>query len=138
MRGPRTWAVAVRTPEDEIELVVHDAPTWAERWAKVPVLRGVMALGESMSLGFKALRSEEQQLAEHFARRDVAEARLATAFREPIDAGQARLHQIDRSRLGARRKDHFAAQVAACVRAAFELREFVLAQLGEPVDLPQG
>jgi uncharacterized protein YqhQ len=65
MRGPRTWAVAVRTPENEIELVVHDAPTWAEKWAKVPVLRGVMALGESMSLGFKALAwSADRQLPE--------------------------------------------------------------------------
>ena len=36
MRGPRTWAVAVRTPEGEIEVVTHDAPTWAERWAKMP------------------------------------------------------------------------------------------------------
>ena len=65
MRGPRTWAVAVRTPENEIELVVHDAPSWAERWAKVPILRGVMALGESMSLGFKALAwSADRQLPE--------------------------------------------------------------------------
>jgi uncharacterized protein YqhQ len=65
MRGPRTWAVAVRTPENEIELVVHDAPTWAERWAKFPVFRGVMALGESLSLGFKALAwSADRQLPE--------------------------------------------------------------------------
>jgi uncharacterized protein YqhQ len=55
MRGARTWAVAVRTPEGEIEVEVHDAPTWAERWSKTPLLRGVMGLGESMSLGFKAL-----------------------------------------------------------------------------------
>jgi uncharacterized protein YqhQ len=65
MRGPRTWAVAVRTPENEIELVVHDAPSWAERWAKIPILRGVMALGESLSLGFKALAwSADRQLPE--------------------------------------------------------------------------
>ena len=55
MRGARTWAVAVRTPEGEIEIEVHDAPTWAERWAKIPLLRGVMALAESLALGFKAL-----------------------------------------------------------------------------------
>lgn len=65
MRGPRSWAVAVRTPDDEIELVVHDAPTWAERWSKVPILRGVMALAESLSLGFKALAwSADRQLPE--------------------------------------------------------------------------
>ncbi len=65
MRGPRTWAVAVRTPDDDIELMVHDAPTWAERWSKIPVVRGVMALAESLSLGFKALAwSADRQLPE--------------------------------------------------------------------------
>jgi uncharacterized protein YqhQ len=65
MRGPRTWAVAVRTPDDDIELMVHDAPTWAERWSKLPIARGVMALAESLSLGFKALAwSADRQLPE--------------------------------------------------------------------------
>jgi uncharacterized protein YqhQ len=65
MRGPRTWAVAVRTPDDDIELTVHDAPVWAERWSKIPIVRGVMALAESLSLGFKALAwSADRQLPE--------------------------------------------------------------------------
>jgi uncharacterized protein YqhQ len=65
MRGPRTWAVAVRTPDDDIELAVHDAPTWAQKWSKAPIVRGVMALGESLSLGFKALAwSADRQLPE--------------------------------------------------------------------------
>ena len=65
MRGASTWAVAVRTPEGGIETVVHDAPTWAEKWSKVPLLRGIMNLGESMSLGFKALTwSAERQIPE--------------------------------------------------------------------------
>jgi len=55
MRGSRSWAVAVRTPEGDIEVETHEAPTWAQRWAKVPIFRGIMALAESMSLGFKAL-----------------------------------------------------------------------------------
>ena len=55
MRGERTWAVAVRTPEGDIEIETNEAPSWAERWSKVPLVRGVMALGESMALGFKAL-----------------------------------------------------------------------------------
>ena len=65
MRGARTWAVAARTPEGEIELVVNDAPTWAERWSKVPVVRGVTSLAESMALGFKALSwSADRQIPE--------------------------------------------------------------------------
>ena len=55
MRGERSWAVAVRTPEGDIEIEIHDTPTWAEKWAKIPLVRGVMALAESMSLGMKAL-----------------------------------------------------------------------------------
>ncbi len=55
MRGESTWAVAVRTPEGTIDVEVHDAPSWAERYAKVPLVRGVMNLAESMTLGMKAL-----------------------------------------------------------------------------------
>ncbi|HEX6311158.1 MAG TPA: DUF1385 domain-containing protein [Acidimicrobiia bacterium] len=55
MRGERTWAVAVRTLEGDIEIETHDAPTWAQRWSKIPLVRGVMTLAESLSLGFKAL-----------------------------------------------------------------------------------
>ena len=55
MRGERSWAVAVRTPEGDVEIETHEAPTWAERWSKFPIVRGVVALGESLTLGFKAL-----------------------------------------------------------------------------------
>ncbi len=65
MRGPHKWAVAVRTPDGDIEVVTHEAPSWAERWQKIPILRGVMALGESLGLGFKALAwSAERQIPE--------------------------------------------------------------------------
>jgi uncharacterized protein YqhQ len=55
MRGERTWAVAVRTLDGDIEVETHEAPRWAERWSKIPLVRGVMALAESLTLGFKAL-----------------------------------------------------------------------------------
>jgi uncharacterized protein YqhQ len=55
MRGERTWAVSVRNPDGDITTEVHDAPTWAERWSKLWIVRGLMALAESMALGFKAL-----------------------------------------------------------------------------------
>ncbi len=55
MRGVTTWAVAVRTPDGDIEVAVHDVPGWAERYNKIPLLRGVMNLAESMSLGMRAL-----------------------------------------------------------------------------------
>ena len=40
MRGERTWAIAVRTPEGDIEIETHETPTWAERWAKIPLCAG--------------------------------------------------------------------------------------------------
>jgi uncharacterized protein YqhQ len=65
MRGARTWSVAVRSPDGGIELAVNDAPSWAERWSKMPIVRGVMSLAESLNLGFKALLwSAHRQLPE--------------------------------------------------------------------------
>ena len=55
MRGVSTWAVAVRTPDGDIDVAVHDVPGWAEKYSKIPLVRGVMNLGESMGLGMKAL-----------------------------------------------------------------------------------
>ncbi len=55
MRGETAWAVAVRNPEGGIEVEVNDAPSWAQKYSKVPVVRGVTTLVESLSLGFKAL-----------------------------------------------------------------------------------
>jgi len=55
MRGERSWAVAVRMPDGAIDIDVQDAPSWAERYARIPLLRGVMALAESLTLGFRAL-----------------------------------------------------------------------------------
>jgi len=65
MRGERHWAAAVRTPDGGIEVVVHDAPHWTDRWAHVPIVRGVVSLAESLALGFRALTwSADRQLPE--------------------------------------------------------------------------
>jgi len=65
MRGERRWAVASRAPDGEIVIDVHDVPGWGDRWAKVPMVRGVVNLAESMMLGMKALTwSGNQQLPE--------------------------------------------------------------------------
>jgi uncharacterized protein YqhQ len=57
MRGISVWAVAVRRPDGEIEISSEPIRPWATRhrlW-RLPILRGVVALGESMKIGFKAL-----------------------------------------------------------------------------------
>ena len=65
MRGENTWAVAVRNPDGEIVVDVRDVPGWSERYRKIPILRGVMGLGESLGLGYRALTwSANQQVPE--------------------------------------------------------------------------
>ncbi|HXE46086.1 MAG TPA: DUF1385 domain-containing protein [Conexibacter sp.] len=90
MRGIRTWAVAVRKPsaeqlathdeglapdeaaEGEIAVVTRPLNSWLRRHRalRMPVIRGVIALGESLKVGFDALGisanaqlpDEEQQI----------------------------------------------------------------------------
>jgi uncharacterized protein YqhQ len=57
MRGPSNWAVAVRKPDGAIAQVskrVESAMT-RHRWLRLPIVRGVVALGESLAIGFRAL-----------------------------------------------------------------------------------
>jgi uncharacterized protein YqhQ len=75
MRGIKTWAVAVRKPseeqlaahqdgldpqqaaEGEIAVVTEPLDSWLRRHRalRLPVIRGVVALGESLKVGFNAL-----------------------------------------------------------------------------------
>ena len=68
MRGVSTWAVAVRKPGPdgadgsgaqlgEIEVTSEPLVSWAKRHRllRLPVIRGVVALGESLKIGFRAL-----------------------------------------------------------------------------------
>jgi uncharacterized protein YqhQ len=57
MRGVSTWAVAVRKPEGEIEVTSEPIVSWAKRHRVLrwPVIRGVVALAESLKIGFRAL-----------------------------------------------------------------------------------
>jgi len=65
MRGASTWAIAVRTPDGEINVDVREVPGWSERYSHIPVLRGITGLAESIGLGYQALTwSANQQVAE--------------------------------------------------------------------------
>jgi uncharacterized protein YqhQ len=57
MRGPGNWAVAVRTPGGGIAQVSRQIDSaMGHHWVlRLPVVRGVMALGESLAIGFRAL-----------------------------------------------------------------------------------
>jgi uncharacterized protein YqhQ len=57
MRGPGNWAVAVRTPSGRIAQVARPIDSAMARhvFFRLPIIRGVMALGESLAIGFRAL-----------------------------------------------------------------------------------
>jgi uncharacterized protein YqhQ len=57
MRGPSAWSVAVRKPDGVIAEVNQPIASvlLRHRWLRIPIVRGVVALGESLAIGFKAL-----------------------------------------------------------------------------------
>jgi len=57
MRSPSNWALAVRKPDGEIaEVNSPIRSVMARHWVfRLPVIRGVIALGESLAIGFRAL-----------------------------------------------------------------------------------
>ncbi len=57
MRGPAVWSVAVRTPQGDVVEVTQavTSPMQRHRLWRLPVIRGVVALGESLAIGFRAL-----------------------------------------------------------------------------------
>ena len=73
MRGPTSWSVACRKPDETIAVERHELPSLASRhsWLKWPLFRGVMVLGESLAIGIRALKisanyalEEEEQLSD--------------------------------------------------------------------------
>lgn len=57
MRGPDAWAVAVRRADGGIHTEAHDIDPMSRRVRVLrwPLVRGVVALGQSLSIGFRAL-----------------------------------------------------------------------------------
>jgi len=66
MRAPTAWAIAVRRPDGVIEAQHNELPRLSSRSraARMPFLRGVMVLSESLSLGFRALSWSAQRAGE--------------------------------------------------------------------------
>jgi uncharacterized protein YqhQ len=57
MRGPRSLAVALRSPSGEVITHREDFVSWGRRWAILgkPFIRGPVALAETLYIGIKAL-----------------------------------------------------------------------------------
>jgi uncharacterized protein YqhQ len=95
MRGPGNWAVAVRTPSGEIAQVSKsiDSAMARHRVFRLPVVRGVIALGESLAIGFRALAPTTQR------RRRPRRARTPPRSRPSFRAVRSSLRSRSRSDL---------------------------------------
>lgn len=57
LRGKTHWVVSVRRQDGEIVSETRSVPDWSKRWSflRWPIIRGAVALVESMTLGLRAL-----------------------------------------------------------------------------------
>ncbi len=64
MKAPDAWALAVRLPSGEIHVERHEEPSLYQKypWTKLPLIRGVVALIDALSVSYRAL-SRSAQLA---------------------------------------------------------------------------
>ncbi len=88
MRSPSSWAVAVRKPDGEIAEVVTaiNSPMARNRLFRLPVIRGVVALGESLAIGFRALAisanyaAQDPEAAEGEVKTEIGRGQIIFSF----------------------------------------------------------
>src|SRR6059036_3724944 len=90
MRGPSNWAVAVRKPDGDIAQVNQPISSPMARHVvfRLPVIRGVIALGESLAIGFRALaisanyaaQAESEGEEEEEVKTEITRGQLIFAF----------------------------------------------------------
>jgi uncharacterized protein YqhQ len=90
MRAPGAWSVAVRRPDSTIVARRHELSRLSERnrAARIPLIRGILVLWESLSLGFRALSwSAEQASGEEEEPLTKAQIGWTMAFAITVFAG---------------------------------------------------
>ncbi|MBC7460456.1 MAG: DUF1385 domain-containing protein [Thermoleophilia bacterium] len=95
MRGPHSWAVAVRRYDGTIAEQHHPLVSFASRhrWARIPLVRGIVALVESLIIGMKALFVSSEYAIEGVEAKyddDAADGRPSDPAREEHD-----LHEVE-------------------------------------------
>ncbi len=62
MKAPGAWALAVRLPSGEIHVERHEekAPWLSQRWTRLPLVRGVVALFDALRVSYLALARSAQ------------------------------------------------------------------------------
>src|SRR5499425_2072166 len=58
MRSPHAWGIAVRKPTGDMATHCEplERPSEKRKWLAWPFVRGLVTLGQAMSLGFRALK----------------------------------------------------------------------------------
>jgi uncharacterized protein YqhQ len=88
MRSPTAWSVAVRKPNGQIAEVNRPVSSalLEHRWLRLPILRGIVALGESLAIGFRALAisanyaAQDEDSEEGDVQTELSKGQLAFAF----------------------------------------------------------
>jgi uncharacterized protein YqhQ len=88
MRSPTAWSVAVRKPNGQIAEVNRPVSSalLRHRWLRIPIIRGVVALGESLAIGFRALAisanyaAQEEDSEEGDVQTELSKGQLIFAF----------------------------------------------------------
>ena len=85
MKNSNQYAVAVRKPDDEIAVEVFDVKNPHEKLSKIPLVRGVMAFVDSLSIGMKSLTFsssffEEEEKSHKNEKKEKASNILVIAF----------------------------------------------------------
>jgi uncharacterized protein YqhQ len=91
MRGRHSWGVAVRRPAGDIARVAYPLPQAGSRnkILRFPVIRGVVALYESMSLGIRALGLSANISLEGLTEAEAAEKRAAVEAAAGVAGAEA-------------------------------------------------
>jgi uncharacterized protein YqhQ len=78
MRAPAAWSVAVRLPDGSITARRDGLARLSERRraARIPYLRGIFVLGESLSLGFQALGWSAMKASEEEEEEPITKAQV--------------------------------------------------------------
>ena len=73
MRSPAHWALAVRKPNGQIaeHIQTVKSPMARHPFFRLPVVRGVVALGESLAIGFRALAISANDAAQEEGKEEV-------------------------------------------------------------------
>jgi uncharacterized protein YqhQ len=88
MRGPSNWAVAVRKPDGDIAHVNQpiSSPMARHRLWRLPVVRGIIALGESLAIGFRALA-----ISANYAAQEEREGEVGPEGEPPTELTRAQM-----------------------------------------------